>query len=181
MSNLSKLPTPPVLTLVEIKALTKRVNADEPGAIAELHRHLRNPADIDRFGGNLTIDATIELSRHAGRDSRRTRFALHAKLRHLRDRLIRPDDSPSVHLLAERAALCWLHVTLLEIEAGLQESDAGRRAVAVLLDRAHRRYLTALKTLAAIRRLEIPVIQVNVAREQQIVMVGGGGGADIDV
>lgn len=62
---------------------------------------------------------------------------------------------------------------LLEVEAGLAESASDRKATAVLLDRAHRRYLSALKTLATIRRLEVPVVQVNVAREQ-IVVVGGG-------
>ena len=34
------------------------------------------------------------------------------------------------------------------------------------LDRAQKRYLTALKTLAQVRRLLVPVVQVNIAQKQ---------------
>jgi hypothetical protein len=33
-------------------------------------------------------------------------------------------------------------------------------------DRAHRRYLTAIKTLATVRKLALPVLQVNIAKKQ---------------
>jgi hypothetical protein len=34
------------------------------------------------------------------------------------------------------------------------------------MDRAHRRYLSAIKALALVRRLAVPVLQVNIARKQ---------------
>jgi len=34
------------------------------------------------------------------------------------------------------------------------------------MDHAHRRYLSALKTLALVRKLAVPVLQVNIARKQ---------------
>jgi hypothetical protein len=34
------------------------------------------------------------------------------------------------------------------------------------MDRAHRRYLSAIKTLALVRKLAVPVLQVNIARKQ---------------
>jgi hypothetical protein len=34
------------------------------------------------------------------------------------------------------------------------------------MDRAHRRFLSAVKTLAAVRRLARPAVQINVARQQ---------------
>lgn len=34
------------------------------------------------------------------------------------------------------------------------------------LDRAHKRYLFALKTLTVVRKLALPVLQVNIARKQ---------------
>jgi hypothetical protein len=34
------------------------------------------------------------------------------------------------------------------------------------MDAAHRRYLSALRTLAVVRKLAVPVLQVNIARKQ---------------
>jgi hypothetical protein len=34
------------------------------------------------------------------------------------------------------------------------------------MDRAHKRYLSALKTLALARKLPVPVLQVNIAKKQ---------------
>jgi hypothetical protein len=36
------------------------------------------------------------------------------------------------------------------------------------MDRAHRRYLSALRTLALVRKLALPVLQVNIAGKQQV-------------
>ena len=34
------------------------------------------------------------------------------------------------------------------------------------IDWAHKRYLSAIKTLAVVRKLAVPVLQVNIARKQ---------------
>jgi hypothetical protein len=34
------------------------------------------------------------------------------------------------------------------------------------IDHAHRQYLATLKTLATVRRLAVPILQVNLARQQ---------------
>jgi len=34
------------------------------------------------------------------------------------------------------------------------------------MDRAHKRYLSAIKALALVRKLALPVLQVNIARKQ---------------
>jgi hypothetical protein len=52
------------------------------------------------------------------------------------------------------------------------------------VDRATRRYLAVLKTLATVRRLAVPTVQVNVARNQVNVAgasaFAGGPGGDHD-
>ena len=50
-----------------------------------------------------------------------------------------------------------------------QSEHAQRR-----MDRAHRRFLSTLKTLAAVRRLALPALQINVAR-QQVNQLNAGG------
>jgi hypothetical protein len=77
-------------------------------------------------------------------------------------------------LLAERAVACWLHLYHLEtVYAGKQSMtlDLGTY-YQKCLDRAHKRYLTALKALAEVRKLALPVLQLNIARKQVNVACG---------
>jgi hypothetical protein len=85
-----------------------------------------------------------------------------------------PAPTPLERLLAERAALCWFVLNLYEtnlFEAGdltfLQAEFHQRK-----IDRAHGRFLSALRTLAQVRKLALPAIQDNMAKNQ--VNVSGG-------
>jgi hypothetical protein len=40
------------------------------------------------------------------------------------------------------------------------------------VDHAHRRYLATLKVLAVVRRLAVPTLQVNIARQQVVTSPG---------
>lgn len=83
-----------------------------------------------------------------------------------------PDPSPIEWTLAESAALAWFALRLHEMQfAGgscsgtgltIHQSDHSQRQI----DRAHRRYLATLKTLATVRRLALPALQINLARRQ---------------
>jgi hypothetical protein len=83
-----------------------------------------------------------------------------------------PEPTPIERTLAETAALSWFALRLHESHfAGGATSDDGltinqsehhQRRV----DRAHRRFLATLKTLAMVRRLAIPTLQINLARQQ---------------
>jgi hypothetical protein len=46
------------------------------------------------------------------------------------------------------------------------------------MDHAHRRYLSALRALALVRKLALPVLQVNIARKQVNVAGACPVGAD---
>jgi len=72
--------------------------------------------------------------------------------------------------------VCWLHVYQLEVlNAGKLRQGMGAGLAEHFqktLDRAHKRYLSALKALAEVRRLVLPALQLNIARKQ--VNVAGG-------
>ena len=79
-----------------------------------------------------------------------------------------PNPSPLEHLLIERIVACGLQVTHYErlIEhnsnkgVGLDQAAWMHKKA----DMANRRYLSAIKTLAQVRRLQVPLsVQVNVA------------------
>jgi hypothetical protein len=52
----------------------------------------------------------------------------------------------------------------------LAQSEHAQRRI----DRAHRRFLSTLKTLATVRRLALPALQINVAG-QQVNQLNAGG------
>jgi hypothetical protein len=79
-----------------------------------------------------------------------------------------PDPSPIERLLAERAAVCWFAVTAYEtIDNG--STDRTLRQAEYQLRRAesaHRRFLSAVATLARVRKLALPALQVNIGANQ---------------
>jgi hypothetical protein len=83
-----------------------------------------------------------------------------------------PTPSPVEKALAETATLSWFALRLYEVtyvcgsqsEEGLtiKQADFHLRRI----DRAHRRLLSTLRTLATIRRLALPALQINLASQQ---------------
>jgi len=78
--------------------------------------------------------------------------------------------SPLEKPLIEHAALCWVRLQL--IEQAYSNVTAGSISLAVAdywerrLSAAQRRYLRACETLARVRRLRLPALQVNIGQEQ---------------
>ncbi len=90
------------------------------------------------------------------------------KLVEVRRELEGPNPTPLERLLAERAAICWLTVNQYEnafaqaSRLAFRDAEHQQRRI----DAAHRRFLSAIRTLAAIRKLALPAIQVNIAESQ---------------
>lgn len=108
-------------------------------------------------------------------------YALQASLRtgwkQMRDDLTRPSDGPLEKLLIQQVVLAWLKLayteyahkgTLLNGNTTLKVADFWERR----LSAAQRRYLRACETLARVRRLQLPAMQINIA-EQQVNQVNG--------
>ena len=71
-------------------------------------------------------------------------------------------------LLAERVVATWLQVQLFEAHYALEMKNATTRQGDYRqkrLDRAHRRHLSAIRTLAQIRKMG-PAVQINIAEKQ---------------
>jgi hypothetical protein len=50
----------------------------------------------------------------------------------------------------------------LSVDVTVNPADCWQKRI----DAAHRRYLSAIKTLATVRKLALPALQVNIARRQ---------------
>src|SRR5262249_8806901 len=96
------------------------------------------------------------------------RESLTRKLELLRGELAGPNPAPLERLLVERVVTCWLQLHYLELLHASQDtlSLVQRTCWERCLDRAQNRYLSALKTLALVRKLAVPVLQLNIARKQ---------------
>ena len=97
--------------------------------------------------------------------------ALHCKLKSLRREIGGPDPTPLEDLLARRIAACWLHLHYLETIYALNVENNGlsgrwSESMQRSIDRAQRRYLSAIKSLVQVRRLLGPMVQVNIAEKQ---------------
>jgi hypothetical protein len=125
------------------------------------------PGAPDAFGGNLAKRTEQALvSAVAGKDLA-VREALTYKLDLLRQEMAGPTPTPLERLLVERVVACWLQVQYADIrlaqqerELNLSQAECHQRS----RDRARRRFLTAVRTLALVRLLALPVLvqQINV-------------------
>ena len=132
-------------------------------------------APIDRFRWGLEKWAAHALTQHvAGNPARKDRAKvewIEDELRQFAAELAGPNPTPIERTLSETAALAWLslrhtHITVtLASERTLKQADYDIRRH----DAAQRRYLTTLRTLAQVRKLAIPTLQVNIGKTQQVV------------
>jgi hypothetical protein len=121
---------------------------------------LKRFPNIVEVGGNAAELAERSLlDAMAGTDFF-SRGLYRTKLAALRAELAGPQPSRLERLLVERVVACWLqvyHADAIAAQAGsitLAEGDYNQRRQ----DRAHRRLMSAVKTLATVRRLALPTL-----------------------
>src|SRR5215218_1497649 len=94
---------------------------------------------------------------------------LRRQLAAMREEIAGEVPSPLERLLAERVVATWLQIQLFDglYAAGMYQSTSVKQGSyqQKRLDRAHRNHLSAIRTLAQIRKLG-PVLQINIAEKQ---------------
>jgi hypothetical protein len=134
----------------------------------------------DRLMDGWAVTQLIDWA--AGRGgTEKTKAKLQEELCDLAAELAGPSPSPVERVLAETAATSWFAYRLHEAHYAACVTADGGMTVAQSehaqrgMDRAHRRLLSTLKALAAVRRLAVPALQINLAHRQQIAQLNGGG------
>jgi len=155
--------------LQELKALIVRVRDGDEGAVPRLREILREAPELAR----RFVDPAIQTQRsmietYAGEDSPVVRETLPHTLEALRVELGGGYPSPLERLLVERIAATWLQLHYFETlyaqnisNPTIVQSEFHQKRI----DRAHRRHLSAVKTLAQIRKMG-PAVQINIADKQ---------------
>jgi hypothetical protein len=92
----------------------------------------------------------------------------------VRQSLLTADASPLERLLAGRVALCWMLSTVADRNAAAASGSSLTSAEfwARNAERYNRRFLAAARSLALIRRLELPIVihQTTIERTDQVVI-----------
>lgn len=80
------------------------------------------------------------------------------------------NPTPLERLLAERIAVCRMQITHYERDYAARLKGGMSFQVSLhhqkRMDSLHRRYLSAIKSLAQVRRLQLPAVQVNIGGQQ---------------
>lgn len=107
------------------------------------------------------------------------RASLQVGFTQMRNEIAQHGDGALEDMLIQQVALCWLKLAYTEWQhkhylmtgtTTIAQADFWERR----LSAAQRRYLRACESLARVRRLRLPAVQVNIAEKQvNQVMIGG--------
>ncbi len=152
--------------------LINRAQDGDEGALPLLRKVLDEVPRVARII-DLAKDVERGLVKKVSGDDVFTQEAIPRNLKAMRGEIAGENLSPLERLLAERITVCWLELQYFQAiytqnlgDMTIPQSDYHQRRI----DKAHRRYLSSIKTLAQIRKMG-PVVQINIA-EQQINQAG---------
>ena len=159
----------------EFKALVKKASAGNKTMLPALRTHLDKVPEFWQDEGNMThlIQQTC-IDRMFGKDEVAKECVMRATAAFIKE-LEGPDPSPLETLLAQQIALDRLYLQKLEYGIDVPGNDrtiAQARHHDRRVTAAHNRYMKAIKTLAQVRKLLGPTVQVNIAQQQMNVAPG---------
>ena len=156
--------------LKELKALIICVRNGDEGAIPRLREILREAPELARRFVNPAVQTERSMIENfaGGDDGLVVQETLPHTLEAFRAELRGESPSSLEQLLVERIVATWLQLHYFEAlyaqnmdELTIVQSEFHQKRI----DRAHRRHLSAIKTLAQIRKMG-PAVQINIAEKQ---------------
>ena len=155
----------------ETDALIKRANNGDQSCLPAIRALLadgdRGESYRDSYGSPAEWFCHNIIKKTAG-ENVVIQEAIDQKLDEIRSELEGPNPMPIVRLLAEPASLCWFIVNSYETAYAnasgwnISQADLQHRKI----DKAHARFLSAIRTLAQVRKLALPTLQLNIAKNQ---------------
>ncbi len=152
--------------LMELRALVDGAQQGDKTALLALRTALTNQ-DLADIGGDLArLNRDALIAMLAG-ENLLVQESTRSKVDLLRAELTGPNATPLERLLVERIVSCWLHLHYIEWCA---QKEGRTIPLATYYQRSlsfsQKRYVDAIKALAVVRRLALPALQVNIAKDQ---------------
>ena len=153
-----------------VKALLKQAEQGDPAGLPALRTYMDQSPSFWEQGGDIAKATQRALLDQAAGENLVIRETLARKCAALTQELAGPTPSPLERLLVERIVLCWLHLHCAEATyLTLQDLSLQQAAFhQARISKAQARYLAAIRTLAQVRRLGVPAVQVNIGQQQVI-------------
>jgi hypothetical protein len=157
------------MTREEFRDLIQRAQQGDESTLAQLQEVMKSPTAVACFGGYLakTLEMTV-VTRAAGKNLP-FQEAILRQLQALREDLASSKASPLEKLLVDRIVCCWLLLYDAETcyhqakDMTIPQGDYHQRRI----DRLHRRLLSAVRMLAVVRRLALPVVRVKTSERKR--------------
>jgi hypothetical protein len=153
----------------ELTALVERAAKGDQSALPAVREMLDRLPRLWQEAGDLARHAEEAIAKVITGDDAYFREALCRKVEALRSELAGPDCTPLERVLVDRVVVCWLHANYADAIYAQSMGDCSFQLVDYRQrrqDRTHRRLLSAVRTLALVRRLGLPAMQVNIAEKQ---------------
>ena len=154
--------------LDQLRGFVERAQDGDEEALAKVKEIFKEAPGMARIFADIAGEAERSLIKRVTGGDPLVREALPLRLEAMRKEFAGPDPSALERLLAERIVACWLQVQYAEIiyaqnlgSMNIAQSEYHQRR----LDKLHRRYLSAIKALAQIRKMG-PAVQINIANKQ---------------
>lgn len=167
MTTATKTPETTSKPLENMQALLDRAQKGDASTLPAIREVLDDPACVEAYG-NLARRAEVSFICAAAGKNLVFQESLFRKMDVLRAELAGPNPTPIERLLVERVVACWLQVQDADVRYA-QAKDLSVKWYEYYQRRmnySHKRYLSALRTLALVRKLAVPVLQVNIAKKQ---------------
>ena len=153
----------------ELRKLLESAERGDQTALPQLQEFLDAAPTLWQEIGNMALQAERALVNAAAGEDLLVKKSLERTMAEMRTE--RSESNPTLleKLLVDRVVACWLQVHYADTvyaqnmkTLGIAWGEYQQRRQ----DRAHRRYLSAIRTLAQVRRLLFPTIQVNISENQ---------------
>lgn len=157
---------------VELKSLLNKVDPTKPeqGGVDALAVFLEHHPEFWRICGDLAEVAVNRMIAEM-KVPEAMKKSMTTGMEQLAVELARPGDGNLEHLIIQQIAGCWLRLSYIEFVYGrivvdgnekIEQANFWERRISA----AQRRYLRAIESLARVRRLNLPAVQVNIAEQQ---------------
>jgi hypothetical protein len=157
-------------TVAKLQDLSDRAQDGDETAVPEIRKVLDDSPDLAWLfiKGPAKLAESVMIDKFTKDGDLASKEFLRHQLESMRVELAGGNPSALERLLAERVVATWLQVQLFEglyavgMKSGTLILDDHHQK---RLDQAHRRHLSAIRTLAQIRKLG-PAVQINIAEKQ---------------
>ena len=158
-------------------AMVRRAEKGEARALADVRALLKtHPTLWNSVSVSLSSAAREALLKAATGTNELAADSIARNMDAMKRKLVGENPSHLESLLADRIAMCWLRVQCAELSYAavvnksvtFKNGDYLQRQV----ERADRQYLAAIRTLAQVRKLGLPNVQVNIG-DKQVNIAGG--------